>query len=397
MLSQRDRRGLQSVAVQFFVNGAVVGSVLPRLPEIRDRIDTDVATLGLVLTLASLGGLLGSAVCSPIIERVGSKRAMVGGGLALVATLFLTAAARSPFVLWVALALWLLFDVVADVAMNMQGSAISARRSVPVMNRLHGLWSLGTVLGGTLASLLASAELDLQLHLSAVAVTLIATMLFVAPGLLPEQEVRQNADPDADGASTASRISPRLLLATFALLGAMAMVMEQISNDWSALRLTDDLDQTAGIAALGFVAYTVGMTAGRFAGDTVLGFVGEHRLIRFGAALNGVGLGTAFLIDTVPTVIIGLAVAGLGNSVIFPMLYDQAAKAPGKAGAGLGAMVAGSRVGSLIAPASVGAIASTDAFSIGQAVAIVTMPCAVVVIAVRAAQARSDRRPLPST
>ena len=385
------------MATQFFVNGAVVGSVLPRLPEIRDRIDTDVATLGLVFTLASLGGLLGSAVCSPIIERIGSKRAMVGGGLALTATLFLTAAARSPLVLWIALSLWLLFDVIADVAMNMQGSAISARRSVPVMNRLHGLWSLGTVLGGGLASFLASIDIDLQVHLGAVAVGLIATMLFVAPGLLPEAAVRPNDIGNADGDTSTPRSSAKATLAIFALLGAMAMVMEQISSDWSALRLTDDLSQGAGIAALGFVAYTVGMTTGRFAGDSVLGFVGEHRMIRFGASLNGIGLGVAFLINTVPTVLIGLLLAGLGNSVIFPMLYDQAAKAPGKAGAGLGAMVAGSRIGALIAPVSVGALAATETLSIGQAVAIVTMPCALVVIGVRAAQASRHQPELSST
>lgn len=385
------------MAAQFFINGSVVGSVLPRLPEIRDRIGTDVASLGLVFTLASLGGLLGSAVCSPIIERVGSKRAMVAGGLALTATLFLTAAARSPFVLWVALSLWLFFDVIADVGMNMQGSAISARRSVPVMNRLHGLWSLGTVLGGGLASVLASAELDLQIHLSAVAVTLIAGMFFVAPGLLPEAEVRPS--PEADEGveqTTTPRISPALTLVIFGLLGAMAMTMEQISGDWAALRLTDDLGETAGVAALGFVAYTVGMTTGRFAGDSVLGFVGEQRLIRFGATLNGVGLGIAFLIDAFPAVIIGLVLAGLGNSVIFPMLYDQAAKAPGKAGAGLGAMVGGSRVGALIAPVTVGVLAGTDALSIGQAVAIVTIPCALVVIAVRSAQARASKVELSS-
>lgn len=397
MLSQRDRRALQSVAVQFFINGSVVGSVLPRLPEIRDRIGSDVASLGLVFTLASLGGLLGSAVCSPIIERIGSKKAMVGGGLALTATLFLTAAARSPAVLWVALTLWLFFDVLADVGMNMQGSAISARRSVPVMNRLHGLWSLGTVLGGGLASVLAAVELDLQIHLSLVALTLIAAMSFVAPGLLPEADVRPETDTETpEETTTPPRISPRLTLVIFGLLGAMAMTMEQISGDWAALRLTDDLDETAGIAALGFVAYTVGMTTGRFAGDSLLGFVGEHRMIRFGAALNGVGLGIAFLIDAFPAVIVGLVLAGLGNSVIFPMLYDQAAKAPGKAGAGLGAMVGGSRVGALIAPVTVGALAATDALSIGQAVAIVTIPCAAVVIAVRAAQARAGQGELSS-
>lgn len=373
--------------MQFFVNGSVIGSFLPRLPEIRDNIDTDLDTLGLVFTIASLGGLLGSAICSPFIERYGSKRAMLVGGLCLVASLFLVGAARSPVVLGVALTLMLLFDVLADVGMNMQGSAISSRRSVPVMNRLHGLWSLGTVLGAVVASLLASADVDLQRHLAVVAVALIATMLFVVPGLLPEAQVRQNETTDRAGDAVAST-SPALVLATFGLLGAMALMMEQTAGDWSALRLSDDLTQRAGVAALGFVAYTIGMTTGRLSGDSVLGLIGQHRMIRSGAALNAAGLAFAFLVDTVPTTLIGLVIAGLGNSVIFPMLYDEAAKVPGKAGAGLGAMVAGSRVGALIAPVSVGTLAATNSLSIGQAVAIVTIPCALVVIAVRSAQAR---------
>ena len=173
----------------------------------------------------------------------------------------------------------------------------------------------------------------------------------------------------------------------------MAMVMEQIAGDWSALRLSDDLGQPAGAAALGFVAYTVGMTTGRFLGDAVLVRIGEHRLIRVGAMINAVGLAIAFLIDLVPMTLVGLVIAGLGNSVLFPMLYDQAAKAPGKAGAGLGAMVAGSRIGALIAPVAVGTMAATDALSVGEAVAIVTIPGAVVILIVRSLQANAQRRP----
>lgn len=390
MLKTRDRRALQSVATQFFVNGAVVGSILPRLPEIRDAIGADVGTLGLVLTLSSLGGLLGSALCSPIIERFGTKTAMVGGGSALIATLFIIGAASSPLMLWIGLAAMLLFDVVADVAMNMQASAISARRPVPVMNRLHGLWSLGTVLGGILASVLASSEVGLQLHLAAVALVLLATMAFVAPGLLATRDVRH--DPDSPTSSAPSKAG-LVVLGTFAILGAMAMVMEQVAGDWSALRLTDDLAQPAGTAALGFVAYTVGMTVGRFSGDSVLGRIGENRLIRIGASVNAAGLAIAFLIDLVPLTLVGLVIAGLGNSVLFPMLYDQAAKAPGKAGAGLGAMVAGSRIGALVAPLAVGTMAATDALSVGSAVAIVTIPGAAVILLVRSLQASARQRP----
>ncbi|MCP4222575.1 MAG: MFS transporter, partial [Actinomycetia bacterium] len=74
-----DIRSLRAVATQFWINGMVFASFIPRLPEIRDRIEIDLATLGLLLTLGSLGGLAGSAICGPVIQRFGTRRAMIGG------------------------------------------------------------------------------------------------------------------------------------------------------------------------------------------------------------------------------------------------------------------------------------------------------------------------------
>ena len=64
--------------------------------------------------------------------------------------------------------------------------------------------------------------------------------------------------------------------------------------------------------------------------------------------------------------------------------------------AGIGALIAGSRIGALVAPVAIGTMAGSDTFSVGQAVAIVTIPCAIVVLAVRSAQARRRRVELTS-
>ncbi|MFT7475001.1 MAG: hypothetical protein ACI81L_001933, partial [Verrucomicrobiales bacterium] len=42
-LTPTESRALKAVAVQFFVNGAVVASYVPRLPSIRDNLDVDLA------------------------------------------------------------------------------------------------------------------------------------------------------------------------------------------------------------------------------------------------------------------------------------------------------------------------------------------------------------------
>ena len=391
MLSPTDRRALQSVAVQFFVNGAVIGSFLPRLPEIRDRVDIDLGTLGLVMTLASVGGLAGSALCSLAISRWGSRTVMIGGGVMITASLPFIGFATTAVMLWAALAALLFFDVFADVAMNMQGSAISARRTTPVMNRLHGLWSLGTVIGGVVASGLAAVELDLRIHLLVVAVILLATMLFVAPGLLPD-----NGELDEDRVARERGVARqefgiarvRGTLAVLAALGALAMILEVISGEWASLRLRDDLGASAGVAGLGYVAFTVGMVVGRFSGDSILTRIGDERLIRAGALVAAIGLVPATMVPLVGVSVVGYAITGVGVAVLFPHLYDRAAQAPGRPGAALGAMTAGSKIGSLVAPVLVGVLAGTDRLGVGSAIALVTLPAAALIIALRTADHR---------
>ena len=66
----------------------------------------------------------------------------------MVLSLSVIGAARSPAVWLIGMFTYLFVDVLVDISMNLQGSWISARRHAPVMNRLHGLWSLGTFAGG---------------------------------------------------------------------------------------------------------------------------------------------------------------------------------------------------------------------------------------------------------
>ncbi len=88
----------------------------------------------------------------------------------------------------IGLAAMSIFDVLVDSAMSLQGSWISGRRRAPVMNRLHGLWSFGTVVGGVGAAQLAAAGVSLRVHLFAVSFILLVVVIFVGAGLLRTDE-----------------------------------------------------------------------------------------------------------------------------------------------------------------------------------------------------------------
>ncbi len=376
-----DRRALRSVAVQFFANGTVYATVIPRLPEIRERVDISIGALGLVLTLGSAASLIGSLLTGRVIARFGSRRVMIYGSVCSIGFLPMIGFATGPVLLVVALFGLLFFDVFIDVAMNVQGSALSARRHTPVMNRLHGLWSLGSVAGGVVTVLTLRAGVSTPVHLTAVALLLISALVFVAPGLLRRDEA---PELDEAGAAAAAPLRRRALSSASLLLavgGAMAMALEITNGDWASFRLGEDLGARPGLAGLAFLTFTTGMTIGRLGGDWLQVRVGPTNLFRLSALIAGAGSILATLIPNVGVSILGFLIAGLGTSVLFPQLYDRAARSPGPPGSGFASMLIGQRGAGLVAPLVVGALADTGALDVGQAMAIVTIPAAVAVFA----------------
>ncbi len=371
-----ERRALAAVAVQFFVNGVLWASVAARLPEVRDRAGVTVAGLGLILSIGGAVGLIGSGLAGRIVERWGTRQVLLVAGAGLVGSVLLVATATAPWMLALGVGAVAFCDVIVDIAMNLQGSWISARRRIPVMNRLHGLWSLGTVSGGLGAAAAAALSLSMTTHVVVVAFTGASLLAVVARDLLAVD--RSHAADDSDsGAADASR-SVRALrqMVLLALAGAFALVMEQTASDWAAFRLADDFGASAALSGLAYVAFTAGMTTARFGGDWAQVRLGREGLHRVAVVFAGAGLALAALGPSRWPVLIGYAIAGIGIATFFPRIYDDAARLPGRTGAGLGAMTAGSRLAGFVAPSIVGALAATS-LSIGQAVAIVALPCAV--------------------
>ena len=373
-----DSRALRAVAVQFLINGMVAASFIPRLPEIRDALGVDLATIGQILTVASLGGLLGSWLSGWVMPKFGTKNAMIYGTLAVILTLPLVGFTSSVWSLLMVLAFITMLDPIVDVAMNIQGSNISARRDTPVMNRLHGLWSVGSVIGGLLAAGMAALTVSLQWHLIGAACLMAVGLWYIGGGLLTSDQAVKDPNETTGTPSAKARIPTSLWI--YAALGASAIIPEMIGSDWAPFRAKDDLQLSAGVAGMAYVAFTSGMVAGRLSGDWIAMKLGKEKLLNYAIVTAVIGLATACLIDYTPLVFLGLCIAGIGISVLFPALYDAAAQDPDNPGAALGAMTAGSRGVMLIAPVSIGLLADTETFSVGMAMAMLALPCLFILV-----------------
>ncbi len=239
------------------------------------------------------------------------------------------------------------------------------------MNRLHGLWSLGTVVGGVGASQVAGLGVSLRTHLFAVTIILLVVVLFVGTNLLRddeyviEQSIGEPVGPPISGhPGTPTSFPTRWLrgpLVLFAVVGACSVAMEVTSSDWAAFRLSDDFGAAAAVAGLAYVAFTSGMTVGRFGGDSMIVRFGQRRVADVGIAMTIAGLAVSSFVPNEFIVMLGYLAAGLGVATQFPRLYDEAAKFPGRPGAGLGALTGGSRVALLFTPLAVGSLADIAA------------------------------------
>ena len=369
----------------------MTASFIARAPQIRDRIGVTVDKFGLLLTVSAIVGLIGSLVAGRIVHAATTRRVLQIGAVVMVLSLPVIGLARSPAVWLIGMFTYLFVDVLVDISMNLQGSWISARRHTPVMNRLHGLWSLGIFAGGLGAVAANAAGLSTFTHLVIVAAMMAVALVFVTRNLLPDDEEGHGdvaTPPPPPSASRRARLAP-IILVVFA--GMFAVVTEVTGGDWAAFRLADDFDAAAALASLAFVAYTVGMTSMRFGGDWLqlrLGRIGLHRL-SVGLVLGGFAV--ASLVPDEAASIVGFLLVGLGVATFLPKLYDDAARLPGRRGAGLGAMTAGMRVAYLITPVAVGALAATS-LSVGEEIAIFTLPATVGLVIVTEWNERLLRR-----
>ncbi len=391
-LTPRERAAMAAVAVQFFVNGSTFSSFVPRLPEVRDATGITLDQLGLLTSIAAVAGFLGNLTVSRVIERLGSRRTMLVCGTLLCSALPLIGFAEAPWVLLIGLLVMMSVDVMVDVAMNLQASWLSARRAAPVMNRMHGLWSLGSLTGAGVGVLLTSAGVGLDVHLAVAAAVLFTAQAVGSRWMLRDDAAYQHQQPavtsDPVDRPAGHRRAELLGLLALGALGLGGVAMEITPGDWAAFRFTDDLGTSQSFAALGFVAVAAGMTTGRFAGDWVAHRVPARRLARLSMATVASGVAIATLVPNRYVDLGGFLVSGLGAATLLPTLYDRAARRPGRAGSGLGALTAGLRVGFLTLPLVTGTLAGTR-LDVGPAIAIVVLGAGALFVAADAVTTRA--------
>jgi MFS family permease len=373
----RLRRARTAVGACFFVNAVLYANLVPRFPELKADLGLSNSALGAAIAALPLGALLAGLSSAPLIRRFGSGRVASAGLTLLAAAVWAAAAAPN----WAALAGALLLagalDAVVDVAQNAHGLRVQRAYGRSILNAFHGIWSIGAVTGGLLGSAAAGLDIPLPLHLGIVAVVFGIPALFGPRALLPGPDDADREDDateagPADAAPRSLRRTAFLAMAALGVLAACGAFVEDAGSSWSALYLRDELAAGAATAGLGFVALSAAMTLGRLTGDRAVDRFGQRRVVRAGGALTAAGMGLTLALPSIPTAVIGFALAGLGVATLVPAVYHAADELPGlRRGLGLAVVNWLLRIGFLVSPPLVGVLA--DAFSLRVALLTVVL------------------------
>ena len=387
---ERLRRARLGAALLFLVNGAVFANLLPRLPQIKDAFELSNSVYGFVVIAFPLGSLLAGTAPAPIMRRWGSGRTAVMGSVAIALMILLAGVSGGIgggllvlLAYIVPLMLAGMLDAITDTAQNAQALDVQRAMGRSILNSMHALWSLGSVIGGLMGTAALALQVPLAMHLtisgilfSAVAVfagTRVLTMEKVArvrpiaessaqqdalsaDGPEPAQDLPGLSEQDApgvaaaahepsSGAASAATASPGsagparravLMLLLISVVSITGVMVEDLGQNWSALYLSQVLEASATMAGLGLVALMCAQFIGRLLGDRMVDRLGHVTMARLGAVGIAAGLGLVVAAPAPAAAVAGFFLAGLGSATLVPSAYHAADLVPGlRPGTGL--------------------------------------------------------------
>ncbi|WP_329377904.1 MFS transporter [Streptomyces sp. NBC_01716] len=370
-----ERQARAGVAVLFLTNGALFANLLPRFPQIKADLGIGNAAYGLAVAAFPAGAIAAGLAAGVLIRRLGSGRVAVAGTVLTGVGVLAAGTANSVVLFATALFLAGAMDAITDVAQNAHGLRVQRRYGRSIINSFHAIWSIGAVLGGSMAAGAIALGLSRGQHLLisgvvfGIAACVALRFCLTGPDTEPAVE-----GTDAEAAESVPRREERTkahprtayVLAALVLIAAAGALVEDAGSSWAALYLSDSLHASGTLAASGYIALVGAQFVGRMIGDRLVDRFGQRTVARSGGLIAAVGMGLALAVPTASGTILGFAAAGFGVATLVPAAMHEADELPGlKPGSGLTIVSWLMRLGFLLSPPAVGLVADATSLRVG--------------------------------
>ncbi|MFH9546877.1 MFS transporter [Streptomyces sp. NPDC017435] len=389
------RRGRASLAFSFFAQGAAFALLVTRIPAIQNRYGVSDALLPVFLAAVPVLAGVGSVSTEQLVKRIPPSRLLRWSQPVVLLALLGVGAGRGMAELGVALAVFGLAVGALDASMNMLGVSLQRTYGRSIMLSFHAVYSLGGIVGASLAWVGAHWHLALWVsYLPVVAVLLPAVLVGsrwyvdgeagTAGAGVPEEGAARDGTSGSGSGVVFKLLLPLCLVMTFAYIG------DSTVSNWSAKYLQDVLGSSEQLATVPYNVYMVTTLLGRAIGDFGVRRFGAAAVVRLGALVAAAGFAVVAFAPGAWVGMLGFTWVGLGLCVLVPQTFAAAGRLfPGASDAAIARLNIFNYVGFLIGSPLVGALG--DAWSYRGAMVVPMVLVLVTLVYARSFAAQPDR------
>ncbi|MGW7512927.1 MFS transporter [Streptomyces massasporeus] len=381
------RRGRGSLAFSFLVQGVAFALLVTRIPAIQDRYGVSDALLPAFLAAVPILAGVGSVTTERLVKRVRPSRLLRWSQPVVLLALLGVGAGERMVELGIALAAFGLAVGVLDASMNMLGVRLQRSYGRSIMLSFHAAYSLGGIVGASLAWVGAHWHLALWVSYLPVVLVLLPAVLVGSRWYVDD---RGGAAGEAEKGAGEGQVLVFKWLLPLCLVMTVAYIGDSTVSNWSAKYLQDVLGSSEQMATVPYNVYMVTTLLGRTIGDLGVRRFGAVAVVRAGALVAAGGFAVVAGAPGAWVGMVGFTLLGLGLCVLVPQTFAAAGRLfPGASDAAVARLNVFNYVGFLIGSPLVGALG--DLWSYRGAMLVPMVLVLVTLVYARSFAAQPDR------
>ncbi|MBR0603754.1 MFS transporter [Bacillus safensis] len=316
----------KAIIVIFTMSGISISTWFSRTPEVRDLLQANTGTMGLILLGLSFGSIVGLVLSNVFVRKKGGRVAIVISAFLMFlgfTTLAIGSTLSSIFVVTSGLFLFGAGSGMCNVAMNLEGTEIEYSINKTILPILHASFSIGTLIGAGAGILFIHLGVSVLMHLLVIALLFFLSILvctrFIPHGTGKDQHEKQS--DTVEPAQTAWLNKRTISLAMIALCLAF---VEGSANDWIPLAMVDGYQVSHSMSTVIYALFLCGMISGRLISGRLIDRFGRVLLLRVAILSAAAGLFLVILKISLVVCMISIFLWGLGASLGFPLTISAA-------------------------------------------------------------------------
>ncbi|MCK6162512.1 MFS transporter [Bacillus pumilus] len=316
----------KAIIVIFTMSGISISTWFSRTPEVRDLLQANTGTMGLILLGLSVGSIVGLVLSNVFVRKKGGRVAIVISAFLMFlgfTTLAIGSTLSSIFVVTASLFLFGAGSGMCNVAMNLEGTEIEYSIKKTILPILHASFSIGTLIGAGAGILFIHLGVSVLNHLLVIALLFFLSILictrFIPHGTGKDQHEKQS--DTIDDTQTPWLNKRTVSLAMIALCLAF---VEGSANDWIPLAMVDGYQVSHSMSTVIYALFLCGMISGRLISGRLIDRFGRVLLLRIAILSAAAGLFLVILKISLVVCMISIFLWGLGASLGFPLTISAA-------------------------------------------------------------------------